>query len=112
MQMQIYESTCGNSRIAMQSRFIQQQLKNVFTVYTGSRIDREHVPRAVLICLPSEVTFDAVDAQDGGRCKHEDRNAQFAHITKTVADHQAAEEPVISINTRKKELIGDLTSSA
>lgn len=43
--------------------------------------------------------------REGG--KHEDRDAQVMHIAKTVAGYQAAGNPVISIDTKKKELIGD-----
>ena len=43
--------------------------------------------------------------REGG--KHEDRDAQFGHIAKTVADYQAAGDPVVSVDTKKKELIGD-----
>lgn len=39
--------------------------------------------------------------------KHPDRNAQFEHITAKVVAAQAAGEPVISVDTKKKELIGD-----
>ena len=42
--------------------------------------------------------------REGG--DHEDRDAQFAHIAKTVADYQATGDPVISVDTKKKELIG------
>ena len=35
-----------------------------------------------------------------------DRNAQFEHINAAVLTTQAAGQPVISIDTRKKELIG------
>jgi len=38
---------------------------------------------------------------------HPDRDAQFAHINQTVADAQAAGQPAISVDTKKKELIGD-----
>ncbi|MFZ4534875.1 ISAzo13 family transposase [Propionivibrio sp.] len=47
--------------------------------------------------------------REGGR--HEDRDAQFAHIAKTVANYQAAGEPVISVDTKKKELIGDFKNA-
>ncbi len=47
--------------------------------------------------------------REGG--KHEDRDAQFAHIAKTVADYQAAGDPVISVDTKKKELIGDFKNA-
>jgi hypothetical protein len=39
--------------------------------------------------------------------QHPDRDAQFEHINQTVAAAIAAGEPVISIDTKKRELIGD-----
>jgi len=39
--------------------------------------------------------------------QHPDRNAQFEHINATVAAFQAAGEPAISVDTKKKELVGD-----
>jgi len=38
---------------------------------------------------------------------HEDRNAQFEHINRKVAQQMRADEPVISVDTKKKELVGD-----
>lgn len=38
--------------------------------------------------------------------KHPDRNAQFEHINAKVVAAQAAGKPVISVDTKKKELIG------
>lgn len=35
-----------------------------------------------------------------------DRDAQFAHINETVAAAQIAQQPVISVDTKKKELVG------
>jgi hypothetical protein len=39
--------------------------------------------------------------------EHPDRDAQFEHINDTVAAALAAREPVISVDTKKKELVGD-----
>ena len=39
--------------------------------------------------------------------KHPDRNAQFDHINARVVAAQAAGQPVISVDTKKKELIGN-----
>jgi transposase len=47
--------------------------------------------------------------REGGQ--HEDRDAQFNHIARTVADYQAAGDPVISVDTKKKELIGDFKNA-
>ena len=38
---------------------------------------------------------------------HPDRNAQFEHINAEVKAFQAAGEPAISVDTKKKELVGD-----
>jgi hypothetical protein len=38
--------------------------------------------------------------------KHPDRNAQFEHLNARVMAAQAAGQPVISVDTKKKELIG------
>jgi Rhodopirellula transposase DDE domain len=38
---------------------------------------------------------------------HPDRDAQFAHINATVRAAMAAGEPAISVDTKKKELVGD-----
>ena len=40
---------------------------------------------------------------------HPDRDAQFAHINATVKAALAAGEPAISVDTKKKELVGDLS---
>ena len=38
---------------------------------------------------------------------HPDRDAQFEHINKKVLEFQASGQPVISVDTKKKELIGN-----
>jgi len=49
-----------------------------------------------------------------GNCKtregasHPDRDAQFAHINRTVEAYLAAGEPVASVDAKKKELVGDV----
>lgn len=42
---------------------------------------------------------------------HPDRNAQFEHINHKVKDYQADELPVISVDTKKKELVGDFKNA-
>ena len=39
--------------------------------------------------------------------QHPDRDAQFAHINETVTAAIQAGEPVISVDAKKRELIGD-----
>ena len=38
---------------------------------------------------------------------HPERNAQFEHINTTAADFLSRKQPVISVDTKKKELVGD-----
>ena len=38
---------------------------------------------------------------------HPDRDAQFVHINQQVQVHQATGDPVISVDTKKKELVGE-----
>jgi len=52
-----------------------------------------------------------------GNCKtregtsRPDRNAQFLHITAVVEALQARNQPVISVDTKKKELVGDFKNA-
>jgi len=45
-----------------------------------------------------------------GDC-HPDRDAQFAHINTQVAAALAEQQPVISVDTKKKELVGDFRNN-
>src|SRR5437867_8126726 len=42
---------------------------------------------------------------------HPDRDAQFRHIAGQVRQFQAAGQPVISVDTKKKELVGDFKNA-
>jgi hypothetical protein len=42
---------------------------------------------------------------------HPDRNAQFEHINATTEDFQRRNQPVISVDTKKKELVGDFKNA-
>lgn len=48
-------------------------------------------------------------AREGGQ--HPDRNAQFEHINAQAQSFQANEQPVVSVDTKKKELVGDFKNS-
>jgi hypothetical protein len=47
--------------------------------------------------------------RDGG--DHADRDAQFAHINQKVSAALAQNQPVISVDTKKKELVGDFKNT-
>jgi DNA-binding transcriptional ArsR family regulator len=42
---------------------------------------------------------------------HEDRDAQFAYINAQVAAHQRSGDPVVSVDCKKKELVGDFKNA-
>jgi len=42
---------------------------------------------------------------------HPDRDAQFVHINASVAGALASQQPVISVDTKKKELVGDFKNA-
>ena len=41
------------------------------------------------------------------RSNHPDRDVQFAHIDERIAVFKAAGQPIITVDSKKKELIGD-----
>jgi transposase len=43
--------------------------------------------------------------------QHPDRDAQFGYLNDRVREHQAVEQPVISVDTKKKELVGRYKNS-
>ncbi|GID30280.1 DDE superfamily endonuclease [Paractinoplanes brasiliensis] len=43
--------------------------------------------------------------------QHPDRDAQFNYINEQVTEHQQAGDPVISVDTKKKELVGQFTNA-
>ncbi len=42
--------------------------------------------------------------------QHPDRDAQFVYLSKRVGDHVRSGDPVISVDTKKKELVGQRTN--
>ncbi len=48
-------------------------------------------------------------SKEGGQ--HPDRNAQFEFIYRQIYKHQRASNPVISVDTKKKELVGDFKNN-
>lgn len=42
---------------------------------------------------------------------HPDRNAQFEHIEKRVQEFLAANDPIISVDTKKRELVGEFKNT-
>jgi hypothetical protein len=51
--------------------------------------------------------LQSVRKKNEGAAQHPDRNAQFEHINATAQKHLSLRQPVISVDTKKKELVGD-----
>ena len=65
-------------------------------------------PNTVAKLLADELGFSRqVNRKSEEGTTHPDRNAQFEHINAAVLAAQAAGQPVISVDTKKKELIGN-----
>src|SRR5689334_3416645 len=70
------------------------------------------VSRTLVGSLRDELGFSLqanAKTREGGR--HPDRDAQFAFISAHVTRALAAGEPVISVDTKKKELVGDFKNA-
>jgi hypothetical protein len=65
------------------------------------------VDRTVLRLLKAKGYSLQANKKTREGASHPDRDAQFHHINRTVADAIAAGQPVISVDTKKRELIGD-----
>ncbi|MCA1699333.1 MAG: ISAzo13 family transposase, partial [Actinobacteria bacterium] len=65
------------------------------------------VDRTVLRLLKAKGYSMQANKKTKEGVSHPDRDAQFAHINQTVAEAVAAGQPVISVDTKKRELVGD-----
>jgi Rhodopirellula transposase DDE domain len=65
-------------------------------------------PNTVVKLLTENLEYSRqVNRKTNEGASHPDRNAQFEHINTQVVAAQAAGQPVISVDTKKKELIGN-----
>jgi hypothetical protein len=67
----------------------------------------EVVDRTVLRLLKAKGYSLQANKKTREGASHPDRDAQFEHINQTVTAAIAAGEPVISVDTKKRELVGD-----
>jgi len=65
------------------------------------------VDRTVLRLLKAKGYSLQANKKTREGAQHPDRDAQFQHIGETVAEAIAAGEPVISVDAKKRELVGD-----
>jgi hypothetical protein len=70
-------------------------------------LGHEVVDRTVLRLLKANGYSLQANKKTREGAQHPDRDAQFAHINQTVADAIAAGQPAISVDTKKRELVGD-----
>jgi Rhodopirellula transposase DDE domain len=42
--------------------------------------------------------------------QHQDRDAQFRYLNEQAGEHLAASQPVVSVDTKKKELVGNFAN--
>ena len=75
-------------------------------------LGRDVSPNTVGRLLVDELAYSRqVNRKKHEGSSHPDRNAQFEHINAQVKAAQAAGQPVISVDTKKKELIGNFRNS-
>jgi hypothetical protein len=65
------------------------------------------VDRTVLRLLKAKGYSLQANQKTREGAQHPDRDAQFAHINQTASEALAAGEPVISVDAKKRELVGD-----
>ena len=70
-------------------------------------LGHEVVDRTVLRLLKAKGCSLQANKKTREGAKHPDRDAQFAHINETVSAAIAQCEPVISVDAKKRELVGD-----
>lgn len=87
---------------ARSQRNLEQALRHM-----GYRINKDTVAR-----LLKELGYSL---QGNKKCfegsQHPDRNAQFEHINETIRSQLQAGEPAVSVDTKKKELVGNYRNS-
>jgi hypothetical protein len=65
------------------------------------------VPTVGKLLRKSDYSLQANRKTTEGKKQHPDRNAQFEHISRCVIRQQRAGQPVVSVDAKKKELVGD-----
>ncbi len=72
----------------------------------GHQVSPDTVGR---LLVDMEYSLQATAKQREGD-QHPDRDAQFVYLSERVGDHLRAGEPVISVDTKKKEVVGQLAN--
>lgn len=94
---------CGDPESPL--RWTCKSTRTLATQLTKQNHPVSHVKVAQLLRESNYSLQSNRKTEEGG--DHPDRDAQFRHINRTVKCALKAEEPVISVDTKKKELIGN-----
>jgi hypothetical protein len=90
-------------------RWVSRSLRHLVTALAAQGFEAS---QRVVANLLRELQYSCQanrKTREGGN--HPDRDAQFAHINATVKAAIAAGEPAISVDTKKKELVGDFKNN-
>jgi len=90
-------------------RWTSKSVRHLARELKARGIAASHQLVAELLALENYSLQANVKTRDGG--DHPQRNAQFEHINRRILQSQAEGEPVISVDTKKKELVGDFKNS-
>ena len=89
-------------------RWTTKSLRHLATELDGAGYRCSHVTVGNLLReqgFSLQANFRTVEGK-----QHPDRDAQFGHINDTVKNYQATGDPVVSVDTKKKELVGSFAS--
>ena len=89
-------------------RWTSQSAAKLAAALTG--MGHRVVDRTVLRLLKAKGYSLQANKKTREGAPHPDRDAQFEHINQTVSEALAAGEPVISVDAKKRELVGDFTA--
>jgi Rhodopirellula transposase DDE domain len=90
-------------------RWTSKSVRHLATELKRQGMKASHQLVAELLMAEGYSLQANVKIREGGA--HPDRNAQFEHINERIRVAQAEGQPVISVDTKKKELVGDFKNS-
>jgi hypothetical protein len=104
LQELMESSTCGSPQSAL--KWTKKSLHNIEAEMKEMGFEVSHT---TIHRLLTELDYSMQGNQKAieGNSQHPDRNEQFEHINSKVKEFQEKEQPVISVDTKKKELVGN-----
>ncbi len=97
-------STCGDPQSPL--RWTSKSLHNLTDALKAKGYEISHMTVHRML---KELNYSMQGNKKAleGNSQHPDRNKQFEYINETVKDFQQKNQPVISVDTKKKELVGN-----